>query len=156
MRSHKESGMERGLQMQMALGACGLAWWVTCWCLAWWCLDCFVDYACIVEPWNDASFVCTGECVPRIAAVTTWCKSLTRGTGYSRHMVAGFDEHYGSGSVAMFFSIGGIVTASVFSAVFGWFERWLAAREAALVQAAVQAHLAQVAAAVFDDGEAVP
>ena len=81
---------------------------------------------------------------------------MTRGTGYSRHMVAGFDEHYGSGSVAMFFTIGGVIAGIVGSAVDAKCECWQAAREAAAVQAAVQAHLAQVAAAVFDDGEAVP
>jgi hypothetical protein len=143
------------MKAKMAGGTLGLAWWVTSWCLALSCLDWFVDYSCIVEPWNDASFVCTGECPARIAVVKTWCKTKTLGTGYSSHMLAGFGEHYGSGSVSIVFSIGGIMSGIVVSAVFVWFERWLAARDAAAVEVAVQAHMAQVAAVVSDDADVV-
>jgi hypothetical protein len=154
------------MKMEMAGGAFGVAVFLTFLWLASWCLDWFVEWHCIVEPWNDVRFVCTGECPARIAVVKTWCKSLTRGTGYSSHMLAGFDEHHGSGSVAMFFTIGGVIAGIVGSAVDAKCACWQAAREAAafqaylvhqaLVQAAVQAHMAQVAAAVADDGDAVP
>jgi hypothetical protein len=155
--SHKESGMERGLKAKMAGGALGVGLWLTFWWLVLWCCDWVVDYACIVEPWNDAGFDCTGDCVPRIEKVKTWCKTKTCGTGYSSHVLTGFDD-------AMFFTIGGIIAGIVGSAVAAKVECWRTVREAfqaylahqALVQAAVQAHMAQVAAAVADDGDAVP
>jgi len=158
--SHKESGMERGLKMQMALGTLGLALWLTGWWLTLWCVDWFMDYSCIREPWNDVSFVCTGECPARIAVFKTWCTSLTRGTGYSSHMLAGFDEHYGSGSVAVFFTVGGIVFSAVWVQGVARVLSWLAARDAAAVQAYVaQVALAvavAVAAVVADDADVVP